>query len=1294
VGNVLDLDHLEQSFADLETEFSNVLDQDNPLSSRYLRTFPRATVFGWTRTAPGEKARSEYSLPYHLAHLSRLMDDRKEYFVNPVGKLSPESAARYANVLIGMLERGNEGNRCKINSETCVDAWLCHGGASSDGKSYPYSFCNDDLEGYLPMDEKENPLLKELKDLDCLFKHARDETEILDGLDRILKDERRIGYAVNSIWEFVKRLKEKGNINLLQKVEDRLRNSLELNNFLMRKLARPELGLLRKIDYYMFYQEVVGERNDEIEDLIRSKALKRLMIPLRSDRDYDRRDYQHTLIKSLIKNKLFTQKELLKQLVGGEKVLAHAVTLATQIIRNYQSEGNKLKDLLSEEEMSELVLKLMDSVKMETAGPYLLKEILSFLTILKNYPTESEEIIEKILVHKDRNDEVLAYVIDLIEDQKDNLDAQKYINKILFDKKAGQKTVEEVFEEAEDGLPEGIKNIENWLERGLKFIDHEDVFWAMLDFFEDYEYDIPNALSYLEKIADSNQADDDSLEDVIEIIPETKLKLSLESKLSFLEKMKSHPKVGDGSLSEILEAVIEINDENITDYEQLMDEFLNHPKAGYGTGLEVLHTIQYHPDKFSNPFKYVDLMWKKYGSDNNRRRTTTLGRILYVLDELNVPVQDKFKYISRLFKNIKTVDENEKHLAEHICSQSPPYTDNQLKIIMDEIFLDSSQKKLFGMMAFASCLTKRYPPPGNFNYLMDKIVEHSNIVKYGDYNILTILSESRFPIDNIEKYFSILSTRFEDEYLDDRINFIEAAMRYPFEFKNRDKIVSREIKKIADDNYIYSKIIKVLEEKTHRTLSDANFLLNVFSEDMKRLNLNRKSRALKLLTKYQHMIDFPMKEFESMVGKAGQRYRYSDLDENLFGVIFSLDISPEKKSKLFLDVVNEFNSKDYVDSYDGRKQLSAFVRTICENNNYQLDVVPLMKEILGTSMVPLDVVRTLLGAIQNEKIFIREKDKKEIYEIIDKRIEKYLAQEEDEYKDFSTLISIMGKLPYKSLNFQKMYSKFEEILVNNRSNIYRIRSEISNMLWLLLYAPYDFIDREEKFRDILKRTGGTYGTYSFFQGLSNDVMDENCCDFKIDPGSLFQRSTYLDDDKLPLITSFYQQENFSTETKEKNMTRVRERLARHLRNLRFYETEKNKGISEDVMLTSLALLNRPLENEKILLLNFISDPFVGPTHLITLSKRLRDAKHEVPSYDQILEGVFLSPVSNEEVHLTVLESIEKSTTPLVDPLKLLNKMISSKNTTEHVKLSAKELKLKILKRIIPNYHRMLVPPHI
>ena len=79
VGAILEEDHLEQSFADLNMEFSATLDQDNPMFSRYLRLFPSANVFGWTKKAPGRKAGSEYSIPFHIAHIAKQLSQEDHF---------------------------------------------------------------------------------------------------------------------------------------------------------------------------------------------------------------------------------------------------------------------------------------------------------------------------------------------------------------------------------------------------------------------------------------------------------------------------------------------------------------------------------------------------------------------------------------------------------------------------------------------------------------------------------------------------------------------------------------------------------------------------------------------------------------------------------------------------------------------------------------------------------------------------------------------------------------------------------------------------------------------------------------------------------------------------------------------------------------------------------------------------------------------------------------------------------------------------------------------------------------
>ena len=127
VGAVLEEDGLPQNFQQLNTEFSSTLDQDNPLDSRYLRLFPAAKLFGWTETAPGEKANSQFSVLYHIAHMARMMDAQDKF--PDISPLSPtideKSALKYLDAVVLALGRMGEGEKgCE---EITTKAWLAHG---------------------------------------------------------------------------------------------------------------------------------------------------------------------------------------------------------------------------------------------------------------------------------------------------------------------------------------------------------------------------------------------------------------------------------------------------------------------------------------------------------------------------------------------------------------------------------------------------------------------------------------------------------------------------------------------------------------------------------------------------------------------------------------------------------------------------------------------------------------------------------------------------------------------------------------------------------------------------------------------------------------------------------------------------------------------------------------------------------------------------------------------------------------------------------------------------------------
>ena len=322
VGAVLEEDHLTQSFSQLNLEFSATLDQDNPLSSRYLRTFPRATVFGWTKTAPGVNAHSEYSIPYHIAHIAMLNDDRKNIFDNPLNeKLSLLSAGAFANALVSVLSDHSESrSSC---GDTAVRGWISHGNV----KSGLMGFNNPDLNAYQALLSTEDKQLWEARINDCILKAKNQPKAILETLDRILKNPVSIGYGFNSIYELMQRLS--GNVTLedlalRDQVQDKLKNNASLQEFLAQKLASPQLGLIRKIDYYAFFREMTGTPFASIERLIRSKALEQLAMQGKKADDRDLRDYQETLLKALDKHELADQ-EFLNQLLDSSQIGSHVL---------------------------------------------------------------------------------------------------------------------------------------------------------------------------------------------------------------------------------------------------------------------------------------------------------------------------------------------------------------------------------------------------------------------------------------------------------------------------------------------------------------------------------------------------------------------------------------------------------------------------------------------------------------------------------------------------------------------------------------------------------------------------------------------------------------------------------------------------------------------------------------------------------------------------------------------------------------------------------------------------------
>ncbi len=382
VGNVLEEDHLEQSFAQLNHEFSATLDQDNPLSSRYLRVFPRANVFGWTKTAPGEKAKSELSIPRHIAHMARLNDDRKKYFyVEDNNNIDAQDVAELAQGFLNILQYSTVGNYPCITpryNNIAIEAWKNHG-----NPKYRYAFDNIDLNAYGALYSSREKHLLSLKKEECFLK---DESKTLDDLIprlvEILEDPIKINYLYNSLFELVSRYKRQKDQQSLERLRSLFIGSKGFMSFLNTKLTKPDLGILRKIEYYSFYRDITGTKVDKVEKLI-NEAFNKIIYTPNPEGDYNLRDFQITLFNSMDKHGLLSEDKY-RELIKSNKVEGYVLgEIARATIKSYNNIEN-IGSILS------------DIVKSKKVDNYAVERVLSSISLSKDKIKGVDNIINNV----------------------------------------------------------------------------------------------------------------------------------------------------------------------------------------------------------------------------------------------------------------------------------------------------------------------------------------------------------------------------------------------------------------------------------------------------------------------------------------------------------------------------------------------------------------------------------------------------------------------------------------------------------------------------------------------------------------------------------------------------------------------------------------------------------------------------------------------------------------------------------------------------------------------------------
>ena len=291
VGAELTQDGLEQGFAELSFEFSATLDQDNPLATRYLRVFPAANIFGWTKSSPGEKAGSERSLLYHMAHMARISKG-----IAPFNPMTEQSTALQATMSESLWELLGGGNS---NSSLARQAWFSHGQVKQRG----LGFDNPDLNAYLPLLYSSQEKLLAAKALGCEVRNAADVDALTEPLVRMLSDPDYVAYNLNVIWETFRRYSREAPAQSAA-LRMQLVDSIPLMNLLRDKLITTETGLLMKIEYYSFYKELTGNTLTAVESHMLDSVRYFLLARDLAGSEYDIRDFRESLLSSVADHQL------------------------------------------------------------------------------------------------------------------------------------------------------------------------------------------------------------------------------------------------------------------------------------------------------------------------------------------------------------------------------------------------------------------------------------------------------------------------------------------------------------------------------------------------------------------------------------------------------------------------------------------------------------------------------------------------------------------------------------------------------------------------------------------------------------------------------------------------------------------------------------------------------------------------------------------------------------------------------------------------------------------------------
>lgn len=252
----LDLGDLESSLDDLVDRFEENIEEENILTD-YLRLFPNATIFTWKEKAPGEKAGSHWSFPFHVVQTAYVIDSAPQYFEHPLQRNIPQTAAiRYNTVLYEMLTRPTYPRKhpgvLGTTEKTHMEGWKQHGRKAFHKRRF--SFDNAGTIASSSLMSHDYEVLRTAKSLRCALDYVeRTETESSTALvNYLLKNEALIPHSTYTLWAI---LRASGNSAGLRQ---KMRDSQALKQHVQSVINSGTANQRRKADYRKFWSSVTG----------------------------------------------------------------------------------------------------------------------------------------------------------------------------------------------------------------------------------------------------------------------------------------------------------------------------------------------------------------------------------------------------------------------------------------------------------------------------------------------------------------------------------------------------------------------------------------------------------------------------------------------------------------------------------------------------------------------------------------------------------------------------------------------------------------------------------------------------------------------------------------------------------------------------------------------------------------------------------------------------------------------------------------------------------------------------